>query len=773
MGLRLVNTSPGAAPDLVKPGQPVQLGLKSETGMVDLGSTRVTFGLTSIHHEGLLPEANPNLERRGAVVSVDAAERYRPVGAMADRGISGGNIVISKSSSNPGDFDIYEVLSPIRTGAPVLGFFEFLVDPSWQLTSRQWSHEPVAGVYLGLEHGNFNNACYAFLGSNVINVGGVLQSWGSTRPSFQTLALNWAALAPGSKLGIWVYYNLFGYPDSSPGVPAYTPMVEVWTSIAGATPVRQCRIPVDALGNFPGPHGDTTNVRSGFSDTARLFFGFAGDAGESLTLTDWALFPDYRVSMSEGMALSGSSAVVKPDGPVEYKAADGLPAAVSPGRWMNLSGPGASLSTVSSAYAPGLKKVPTFIQLDKSDASLSGFEKQEPRLENRQGFMVEAFLAGEQTTRASDQFGAGFLVEDGNISCRVSLLQATDKQSYIGLLTDSNTPDLLAAYAISPEVDWTSLKRVRVTGDYLRNKVSFYVEDALVLELPVLYLPLKTGTGRVAFGHLGAVDSRGSLQLASITYLSRFQAWEARDSSLPTTSAVSFDLNAAGDTAVAMADGVLSIAKRSFGVDSSECFYSRSEDFEDTNGLLVDFRVRVAGYTNQAGVSLSAKTWVGAGLDILLGGHRLHLGFFDCGFSNRVIGIIPGSGTVDDIINQTELGRAFSAPVDWTESHSYRLVYKPFDRIEVWVDNFVGQSYLSIPWGVDSFDLPENSDSALMRFGHFDSDSSSVTEWEFVRYGQSNGFEISVQHTYDSYPSYLFGGRIVVLPEFTDSEITE
>jgi hypothetical protein len=777
VGLRLVNTIPGTILEPVKPGQPAQLGLRSENGLVSLGSLRVTMGLTSIHYEGLLPAVDPNLAARGASVVYETPERARPVAGSVVAAISGPNIVFSKSDSSQNDLSIFEIESAIRTGAPVLGYFKFLTHPSWALATRPWSSAAVSGVYLGLEHGEFNTACYAFLGSHKLVTGGPLQSWNSARPSQQDLTYDWTSPAPGSEFEVWVYFNIFGYPP--PFSPSYTPVAEVWVRCIGtdAFPVRLCRIPVGALGVFPTINGGMTNTRKGPSSIARLFFGFSGGSSEAFTLEDWALFPDYRVSVSEGMALPQNGLLVLPDSPYEYRPVQGLPNKVVPGRWAFLSDAGSIPPAAALTYAPGQKKIPSFISLEKSVSSPSGFEKQEPRLESSRGFMMEAFMAGLQSERVSDQTGSGFLVEDGGRSYRVSLL-ATPSTKTVGLLTNAAAPGVLASYlhptdglGAPQEVDWTSLKRVRIACDReSRGKVGLFIEDEFIGEVTVASMPTSPGPiGRVAFGHLVSQPSAGVLQIAFLNYLSQYQAWEGIDALRPDAGSYSFSQQGAGD---ALMDGeVLVLSKLNFGVPASCNFFSKSTVLTESVGLLVDFQAKVNSYTDQVGRGSAALCWVGAGLNLLLGTKKLHLGFFDCGTFGRKIGIIPGSGSVDDIINQTALGRAFSAAVDWTQMQSYRLVYKAYDRIEVWVGNVAGESVLTIPWTPDGFDLPEDLSDYAIQFGHFDADSSSKTEWGYVRWGASSGYDVAVQQEFSELSSYLFGGRAVVLPTFDELEL--
>jgi hypothetical protein len=151
------------------------------------------------------------------------------------------------------------------------------------------------------------------------------------------------------------------------------------------------------------------------------------------------------------------------------------------------------------------------------------------------------------------------------------------------------------------------------------------------------------------------------------------------------------------------------------------------------------------------------------------------LAFFDCGIGGRKIGVVPGSGSESDILNQTPLGIKFSSEVDWTVLNQYRVVVQAFQSIRVWAGSFMAEPLITIPWrnATDGFDLPLDVTTPGVAFGHFNHftlPSSSTTKWKFFRWGHSNGYEVAVGQKFSSgVPSYAFGGKAFILSEFNES----
>lgn len=790
MGLVLVNTAPGAVPDPIKPGQSVQLGLRTNGGGSDVisGDTQVWAGLSGIVNMGILPENDPNLAALAVGTALQTSEHRLPVNATVPRTFSGNSLVFTKGDNSDFDKGIYELSFPITLDAPVLGYFKFRTRTAWTQFNPDWLNlTNVVGMYFGIEHQSYNTGLFAFLrqfspGHGSLVVGGPLPSFGGARPGqAEFSAFDWLALPNNSVVEMWLYFNTTGYPPpfSSP----YVPVVEVWTMRDGVdlAPVVQAIIPVGTLGTFQPPASNFSNYRFGPGGNAVLYFGNVGRTGDVLQLDDWALFPDFRFAVNGGEALPGCERAFSPDSPNQYFAENAvLPQKLNPGRWLSVPDAGFVFPPTSFVFQPGRKQTPQSVQLAKTLPFPAAFQKREPRLEERvQGAMMEALMSGAQTSIVTDAFGAGLLIEDGAFQYAAVCLQ-TPTLTTIGIAKTS-LGSVEADYYIPLDshsnpltIDWTSLHMVRLIVDRLRSKVALVIDETRVMEIAIggTFPASVSGLGRMMFGHIVLGSQTGSMDVSRLTYLNRYKAWEIIDQKVPNdvTVAPGFSLHAVGASTVTLdhpspnATEAL-ITKSDFGLSGTHCYEALSEDLAEVKGVQVDFQAKVLGYTDVTGAFFKSLTWTGAGVQLWLGNKRLHLGFFDAGTNGRVLGIVPGSGSINDIINQTTLGQQFSTPVDWTQDNLYRIVCAGYQGIHVWIGSFNGDPVISIPWRNDTFgfDLPLDATASSVAFGHFDDMASSQTAWKSIRYGVSSGYDMSVNLDYpNGFPRFLFGGKVQV-----------
>ena len=888
MGLRLVDTAPGVNPAPLIPGAPVQFALKTtDAGVaVELGTLQTSIGYSRVMNSGFLPDLDLNLSELGAVVQYETTELRNPVTGSVPVTQSAPGILFSKGDNSDNDKCVYAVQFPIEQDASCLAYFKFKVHPAWTLFSPDWLHlSSMTGMYFGLEHGSFNTACYFFLRNAVSGgsavVGGPLQAYNTTRPGQTEISsFQWSTLPDSTDVEVWIVFNTVGY--GSPFSPAYVPVVEIWTKRAGVdtAPVVQEIIPVSSFGQFQ-PLSDLsfTNVRAAPTNLATVYFGNAGRTGDLLQLDDWAFFPDYRVCVVKGDALSGAEMTVLPDAPITYKASDNLlPTQEAPAAWFPIADTGFLLPAVSFFYQPNNNLTPYAITLQKNNAAPSGFFKQEPRLENvaetpggAEGGMIEGFLYATETLVASDTFGAGLTIEDGTHIYGAFLLQ-TSTETTIGILK-TYADETLSSYYYPPEsggytfiplaaplaIDWTSPHLVRLALDKLRQKVTLYVDEELVLEVP------STGTfpaslvsyGRMGFGFVynQSTPSLGTLNVMEMTYAPRYKAYEVRDH-LPPQSVTAMpwtlelnDLNGSGafdafilqgtttfthggsvitgtstiftqqvkagqvikqatdpdsdyavvlsvdsDTHITLSgtyagasgSGVTAVTtdyasivltKTQFNTLSTYAYYTRNDAFGEDKGFYVDFGVQVELYTDITGKIYAPNTWAGSGLYINLGNKQLQLVFVSATSGGNYLGVVPGSGNLSDIIEQTPLGVAFSAPVNWTQPIICRVVVRAFESIQVWASTNVAplsvqEPLITIPWdrAVAGFDLPVFASAPSIQFGHFDSLTSSTTAWTFIRYGIGDGYEVAVSELFpNGLQPYLFGGKVLVQTIFDES----
>jgi hypothetical protein len=66
-------------------------------------------------------------------------------------------------------------------------------------------------------------------------------------------------------------------------------------------------------------------------------------------------------------------------------------------------------------------------------------------------------------------------------------------------------------------------------------------------------------------------------------------------------------------------------------------------------------------------------------------------------------------------------------------------------------------------------DLPTEVTSTYLEFGHLLSTNSSSSEWEFVRWGSGNGYEVSLSQLYPNGPKpYHLGGEVLLHVEIDE-----
>lgn len=806
MALRLVNTSPGESVSAVKPGQFACMDLRSETLKVPLASTLIAMGLTNVRHHSILPENDTQLTGVDAKVVVETSERRRPIDGDTTRSIIGSNLSIVKNDMDDGDLGIYEITMPIKPNASCMAYFRFRTRTAWALSNVDWmTLSNMTGMYFGLEHGTYNTALYAFLRDNTGNgslvLGGPLQSFNTVRPGqvevvagvphATTPGFQWKAAPNNSVVEIYIFFNSAGYQTApTGGVPTNVPLVEVWTKLPSDTaPVVQAYIPVGTLGTFPSSLVTPafTNSRPGTSETATVFFGNIARTGGSdeLQLDDWAFFPDFRLGVFEGTERPNHNLVAEPDAPIEFKARNNkTPLELVPGPWFPDAGGVPPAPTL--VYQPGRRSQADHVLMPKTVAGLSAIHRTEPRFEQLQdGIMVEAFLSGEVISPVGDGTGMGFCVEDGSKLYQVMMV-GNPQRKYYALVKDLlNLSNAALGYHVpATDQDFTSRKLVRLVVDRRRpagiggGKAQLYVDEVLTLttDLSADTFPASPSpTGLIRIGHLGLIAATSRLRFSHLNYLPRYLAWEGVDALLPDSAGmdagVVFTSDKDGGGAQAMVSGQVEIEKSGLG-GTTRNTYVRNQAFGEVDGMQVDFKVQVDSYADSGGAPFAPKSPTGVTLTVFLGNKKVEVGFYDCGPYGRVVGILPASGDVNDIINQTEEGRAVSAPVDWTQLTQYRLIVKGHNRIELIIGPITNPPAITIPWQDDTngFELPASVSTPRLVFGHSYNNTTSKSKWSYVRWGLSNGFNIGVQQEYpDGYPKYLFGGRALIKSVFDEA----
>jgi hypothetical protein len=764
VALNLVNTVPGKSTESISPGGPFHLGFR---GPVLLSTVNVALGVTDLRHHQELPEDDAKLPE----VAFRSVERLQPESGSISVGLSQGNLVLSRSSSSQFQKSTYEVRVPIDMNASILGYAK-VRRGNWALKdSPDWCPlTGMVGLYFGLRHGQYNTGCYTFLrqkpvsGQQVI-ISGPLQAFQQARPNQHGVDLDWASVPVGEDIEFWIFINNDGYelPFDPPHVPSY----DVWVSSPTLGMVHVDRGHLMHMGQDPKKAQETY---------ATLFFGNAGQAGDVFEFIDWGIFQSFSVAIENGSPRAGHEITVRASSPVTYRAEDGRqPDALRAGRWFYPSDAGVLPRKVAFGFQPGRKSFPQSVILSK-DVKLghSAFERDEPQLNERQtGFMVEGFISATPKGYDGDAFGAGLEVDDGAYSFRILMLNTVDGRA-LGVPYAGLPPSHAVNYALIEGVDFTSFKLIRMTYDRPRGRLLVDVEGVRSLDLLVpqdIALPTSNvaGKGRVRFGHLIDVNSGGDFAASFVNFMSEYLAYEAADGVLPPAAAVPFTQYVVGAGTFSLVDGAVLIEKPEYAAPLTYAMYRRNHPVDAWRGAFLEFTSKVSFYTDQFGTSLPKNTFTGVAVTLHMGSQRLQLGFYDAGAHGRLIGILSKDGTHEDIINQTDLGRRFSFRTDWLDEHTYRVHYKPYDRIEIWVDTVVGPPALIIPWESEDMLAADTGVPTGVSFGHVSENQSSRSQWKSVRYGITTGFDVGVQKVYEGEPSDAqFGGKAMFIAQVGD-----
>lgn len=778
MALKIVNTVPGDVTTPLRPDEPIQMGLRDTTGNVTLGSVGVRLAYSNLNFRGVLPEDDTDLAESGLVTSFRSVERRQPVSGAVVPVIFSGTLRLPKTDNSDFNNCVYELHIPITPGDSVMGYIKFRTRTAWTQFNPDWVNlTNMVGVYLGLEYGPANTALYTFLRNNGASgslvSGGPLASFGGSRPGQSDDSFAWLSAPNDSVIELFIIFNTFTNPFQ----------VEIWAKLPSNTvPVLIRSTGIGSIGAFPSSPS-WPNSRSGPSDIATLFIGNSGRTGDLLQIDDFVLFPDFRQAISQGLPTARIDRFVLPDSPVTYRASSNLhPGESVPGRWIPILDPTPSLS-----YNPGQRSKAAFANIFKNGTvGFDGFRKNEPRLEPLvDGAMIEAFLSVDEIAAIGGAVGGGIGFEDGLKSYRlVAIKDINAGRQTFGIAKDDANPEsfTLGYHTTLDDFDWTSLKLIRLVVDRYRDEIRAYCidEDEPFIAIPISSstIPLSAGTnGRMLVGNLIYPSTSTKTKLAELTYLNRYFAWEKEDLELPSdvgrpvavrfTSLVNAD--ATGSYAVDGVTGVLTIKKNAFNAVGSYRYYQEDAELTSRNAILVDFRSQVEFYTGPVGRIFERKVSTGAGLFIFMGSKKLVLTFVDAGIYGRKVGIIPGSGSVNDIIEQTQLGKTFSGSVDWTKMTSYRLVIRPYDSIQLWEGTVLSDPLISIPWRneTEGFDLPADVTSPSLNFGHYDAFTSSTTKWEHIRWGTSNGYDLAVRQQFQPIGKTVFGGKIFTMTDIT------
>lgn len=761
MSVYLTNRVPGDLQVPLKPTEPIYFGMKSDTKLVLLSSLAARMGLTNLAWK---PNTDPRIDLTPrADVSLFAPERRQPVDGVM--GLTFGPELTIDSSGATSSAGVFEVSYEVGDKASILGHVAIPLYPSsWARVGPTYfcNLDSVVNFYCGLELGTRNTGIFVFLrddnDTGTLVVGGPLQEYDTARPGQGEFSIGWLSKLEGTLLHIFLMAD---WDELS---------VRVWRMFEDdVAPSLVATVPFSDLGVFPPSGSGLSNSRTSQSNYARLFFGNPGAAEEALTVADFALYPDFRRSVVEGMSQDDHTLVVQPDCPVLYRAdRSSFPSNSRPGRWLPLG----ATPVEDFYFQPGRKSAPLYSKLRRDGSGVSGFFKTEPRISQRaDGFMLEGFVGGIlEGVRDGHSTGMGLSVDDGEKLFELAMLDTESSKTWA--LRVGDDAKVSTSYA-TPEqdADYRGLRFVRLAVDRNAGVASMFVDD---LNTPVVARPLSSSfpasanPGRVAMGRLQDVDTRTEFDVCILNYVPRYKAWEASDNRSPDDGGLgTAQFTKMGSEQSVLSNGQLVLTTPSFGVSGVPLFFTCGEsDLGETSGVMVDFRAQVSGYTDAAGTKNPYTQWTGAGVDVHLGTRLLRVGLYNCGVHGQKVAVLPAGGE-SEILNQTETGKRYSASVDWFGMHSYRVVLRAFDVLEVYVDSLIDRPVISIPWA--EINLPHEASAPGVSFGHLKAELGGSSTWEFVRWGISNGYEAALTQNYPAgIRDFLFAGRFLSIVEFEE-----
>lgn len=780
MAANIVNRIPGDLDEPFSPYDALQLGLKTSTAAarVDLESLNFILGYSAFVHKGEIPTDQVFPEGEATLRTI---EHKSPAGSNSTVTIDGDdNLVVTKGASdlNPSIFELTVPHTDPKTS--VMARIRFKINLAWTPGSPNWTSETdIVAPFLGLEIGLDNKMATVCLRDDGANgevvFGGPLLAFGGARTTEGTFASDWLSQPDNSSYELLIF------------VDRYAHRISIGKISSGDTSVQPVgTIDYDDLVVFPAPGEAATQTREGASDTITLYFGNVGTAGSVLVIEDWGLYTDIRLPFNEGATRGSDSIVMKSDCPVQFDARNKvLPSKMNPGRWLPLDGDNAPEPTFG--YRPGVNRTPEHIVIPKEGSASVGYTKKEPYLESlTEGYLAEIYMAEDLVIPYQETTAAGISVDDGDKVLKLYLLDNGARRS-IGLLKDvALLGDMDQGYYLPSDDDDVTITKMglyRLLFDRINDRIIVFNDWQKLLETSpstATLPPSLTGEGQISFGHIEPVNTEVDLKVGLFNFFPVYGYWdlelgyEPQSVSLPADTRFYYTGIRTGEWYLT-SDG-FEINKLDVTYDDGCAYLTKtlSVGTQAADSAVLDFTAYVTKYTKGGVLSYpGVSTGVGANID--LNGKTIQFRFFDCGLHGKKIGIVPGSGSEDDILNQSELGRQFSASHDWTESTNYRILVSRNEFIKVWVDSITSDPVLTLLWdkATGSFDLPDTEGGNTQpnfHLGHFDGQTTSQSIWTRIGWGTGRGYELGVTIEYPGgvAPSSVFDGKL-----FLDGNIGE
>ena len=471
------------------------------------------------------------------------------------------------------------------------------------------------------------------------------------------------------------------------------------------------------------------------------FFGHLAQAASSTSYWKEVFLYNFVTNpLYDGIFTSGHEGFIRTNNQVVYTA-DNLPRKdLAPWNLLPASfGPIAGTELLSTE---GLTLV-------RSDLSSSfGFYRREPKIavvntifDFHASGLVHSQDVGVEST------GMEFYVDDGVRACRVAFLQAPDGTQYVGILSFGTMPALISSYA-AMMTSFGVVEHYRIVFRPGNSATLYQVIDQVdnqgkdlqeIVTLPYGSLPITSmpGPGLGFLHNETAGAATGILKVRNILYRvgedfvspAEIAGWTQTGSGTVDTSGEAIVLSDANE----LETGNILLSKP-YGTL-----------LQADNGFVAEFRARVDSY-ELGGVLDPVREFTGAVLRIIDGTNQLTLVFADAGPPFGRVVFLQTRPDIDQNIYDIRvlvpgiIDTFWS--IDWTHFHLYRLERTVGGKLSLYVDE---SAIASIEFDEVNFSYPATpGGSARVEFGHIGDGVKTISEWSFLNFCRSDGFDVSV-----------------------------
>ena len=371
-----------------------------------------------------------------------------------------------------------------------------------------------------------------------------------------------------------------------------------------------------------------------------------------------------------------------------------------------------------------------------------GFYRGEPKLS--EGPVVFDFaLSGvlRKKDPASDSSGIEVFLDDGANEVRIGLLDAGGFQS-MGIRRAGGSPSSLGGFEATLR-GWSITSRYRliyVPGDFARLSIRADTGDGLE-DVPFITLAAADLPVAALFppGSLGVVHNGNSAAASALFRLSKVR-YETDVRLLDGSNLPPAPWVLDGDSASVGSTGATLVLTDAD--DSAALSYYRPDSFGSDEGVSVEFRCQIDSWEVDGETNPSREL---TGVSVLVddGTFQTRLVFAEAGELGKIIFLATNSNLKTNL-TAIRSGAASTAGtfavVDWTSFHIYRIQKSINGRLTVSID----EADPSIDLEQVSFAYPPSTSTSRVTFGSLRTDRKSTSQWSFVNYSLSDGFDFSI-----------------------------